>query len=647
MKLTAQDGNKEGYTMAQFGFKNLLLITITVLVGLSVSLTSYFSYVKEEKTLTALIIKENGEFVRKQAELIEQQLNEKALGLARIAKLYDDQEEEASTEYFVNLTKTIAYSMNLNSSAIGFESGIGYWNQTSNTWPEHIFSGDVRDESYYQLARRSSGTATSEPYFGSMTYWVSIVHKIKNGMISVDMKLDFLNELVENSAEIPGAVALIFNQDTTVLASTSKTVENKKLATSYPWFKEAALNAVSHEKGIYSYQLDGVDKLLFSHQIQIADKYWYYTLGLDTEVAYASLFAAKRNAIISSLAATLISVVLVFILLQILYRPILVLKETITALSQGNVDLTQRLKVNSTDDLGQIAEGVNRFIKNLQSMLLEIKEATTALNGNVSSLKDQSEHNTLILNGHVQETEQVVTAIEEMNATAGSMASDISNVSLLTDSANSAGRESMKTVTQAQGTIAELVSDVENSVESVSEMSDKTDGINSILSVIGGIADQTNLLALNAAIEAARAGEQGRGFAVVADEVRNLASRTKSSTDEIENALVSLLKGNQTVVDSMSVTKERCQKAATGTSEVSSSLGEMTEIVSEINNLSTQVATAAEEQSNVTHEVSKNMTAINGIVGELDINGKQAFAEIHSIDDINQKLTDIVRRFKV
>jgi methyl-accepting chemotaxis protein len=241
----------------------------------------------------------------------------------------------------------------------------------------------------------------------------------------------------------------------------------------------------------------------------------------------------------------------------------------------------------------------------------------------------------------------VVTAIEEMNATAGSMANDISNVSLLTDSANNAGRESKKTVTQAQGTIAELVSDVDNSVESVSEMSDKTDGINSILSVIGGIADQTNLLALNAAIEAARAGEQGRGFAVVADEVRSLASRTKSSTDEIENALVSLLKGNQTVVDSMSITKERCQKAATGTGEVSSSLNEMTEIVSEINNLSTQVATAAEEQSNVTHEVSKNMTAISEIVSQLDNNGKQAFAEIHSIDDINQKLTGIVRRFKV
>jgi len=633
--------------MMQFGFKNLLLITITVLVGLSVSLTSYFSYLKEEKTLTALIIKENSEFVRKQAELIEKQLNEKALGLARIAKLYDDQREEGSTEYFVKLTKTIAFSMNLNSSAIGFESGVGYWNQTSNTWPEHIFSGDVRDESYYQLARRSSGTATSEPYFGSMTYWISIVHKIKNGMISVDMKLDFLNELVENSAEIPGAVALIFNQNTTVLASTSKTVETKKLATSYPWFKEAALSAVSQTSGIHTYQLDGVDKLLFAHRIQVADKYWYYTLGLDTEIAYAGLSEARNSAIISTLAATLISVALVFTLLQIIYRPILVLKETITALSQGNGDLTQRLNVRSSDDLGQIADGVNRFIESLQTMMLEIKDATTALNGNVSKLKDQSEHNTVILNGHVQETEQVVTAIEEMNATAGSMASDISNVALLTDNANSAGRESIKTVTQAQETIAELVSDVDNSVESVSEMSSKTDGINSILNVIGGIADQTNLLALNAAIEAARAGEQGRGFAVVADEVRNLASRTKSSTDEIESALSSLLKGNQTVVDSMSVTKERCQKAAMGAGEVSISLDEMTGIVSEINNLSTQVATAAEEQSNVTHEVSKNMTAINEIVGELDNNGKQTLAELNSIDDINQQLTEIISRFKV
>jgi methyl-accepting chemotaxis protein len=192
-----------------------------------------------------------------------------------------------------------------------------------------------------------------------------------------------------------------------------------------------------------------------------------------------------------------------------------------------------------------------------------------------------------------------------------------------------------------------LVTDVDNSVESVSEMSIKTDGINSILGVIGAIADQTNLLALNAAIEAARAGEQGRGFAVVADEVRNLASRTKVSTDEIEQALASLLKGNKIVVDSMGVTKDRCTKAVVGTGEVSLKLDEMTGIVAEINDLSIQVAAAAEEQSNVTQEVSKNMAAINSIVGELDENGKQVVDEINSVDGINRQLTDIVNRFKI
>jgi methyl-accepting chemotaxis protein len=631
----------------QIGFKKLLLITVPILVGLSVSLTSYLSYVKERSLLTTFILEKNSAFVQQQAKLIDKQMNEKALGLAKIAKLYYDQKEDGSIEQFVKLTETIASAMNLNSSAIGFKSGGGYWNQTSETWPDHKFSGDVRDESYYKLARISTTTATSEPYFDTLDYWISIVHPIRNGMISVDMRLDFLNELVKNSSGISGAVSLILNHDTTVLASSTKSIETRKLATDYNWFKKSALDAVRQKSSIQTYQLDGIDKLLFTHEIKVADKKWYYTLSLDTEIAYASLRSAKVSAVINSLAAILISVVFVFILLQILYRPILVLKETITALSQGNGDLTQRLEVNSNDDLGKIAEGVNRFIESLQLMMLEIKEVTKALNGNVFTLKEQSNKNTIMLNGHVQETEQVVAAIEEMNATANAVAQDINTTARLTDNANNVGRESIKTVSQAQEIISMLVTDVDNSVESVSEMSIKTDGINSILGVIGAIADQTNLLALNAAIEAARAGEQGRGFAVVADEVRNLASRTKVSTDEIEQALASLLKGNKIVVDSMGVTKDRCTKAVVGTGEVSLKLDEMTGIVAEINDLSIQVAAAAEEQSNVTQEVSKNMAAINSIVGELDENGKQVVDEINSVDGINRQLTDIVNRFKI
>ena len=638
---------KEIKRMKQFGFKNLLLISITILVGLSVSITSYVSYVNERQALMALVTKEKSEYVHQQAKLIENKLTEKALGLTRIATLYNELTSEGTTEEFVKLTKTIAFSMNLNSSAVGFEDGESYWNQTSDIWPDHSFIGDIKEQSYYQLARRSAGVAITEPYDDTIEFWISIVHKIKNGMISVDMRLGFLNELVETSEDMPGTVAFILNHDTTVLASSSNAVETKVLATKYPWLKEAVLGAVSQESSVQPYQVDGVDKLLFTYRIKVADKNWYYALGLDTEIAYARLAKAKEYAIISTLVATLISVVLVFILLQIIYRPILALKETITGLSQGNGDLTQRLDVNSSDDLGQIADGINRFIASLQSMILQIKDATAALNDNIYRLKDQSEHNAAILDGHVQETEQIVTAIEEMNATAGSMANDVANTAQLTHSANNAGYESKHTVTQAQETVAELVTDVENAAQSVNDMSKKTEGISSILGVIDSIAEQTNLLALNAAIEAARAGEQGRGFAVVADEVRNLASRTKSSTEEIESALTNLLEGNQLVVDSMSVTKNRCQQVAVGAGQVAVSLDTMTDIVSEINDLSTQVAAAAEEQSSVTKEVSKNMSAINDIVGELDKNGKQVIDEINSIDDINHQLTDIISRFKV
>ena len=635
--------------MKQFGFKNLLLISIIALVAVSVSVSSYVSYIKQEETLVEIITSANEDYVTKQAQLIENQLGEKVSGLSKLAAKFQAEEVTGTAEELIELTKIMAGAMNLNSSVIGFENGDGYWNQTAKSWPNHKLDGDITERSWYQLARNSQGTAMTDPYLGagSDIYWISIVEKIENGMISVDMQLDFLNELVKSATEIPGAVAIIMNQDTTILASSTKLLKASEKATTYPWFRDVATDAVSKVSSVKHYDLDGSDKLLFSHQIKIAGKNWYFAIGVDNDVAYASLAEAKYSAIISAVAATIISVIVAFFVLQILYRPILALRTTIDGLSQGNGDLTQRLEVNTKDDLGEIANGVNKFIESLQQMMLEIKGVTGDLNENVDKLKDQSQRNSIILQNHVSETEQVVTAIEEMNATAESMAVDAANTAQLTNKANEAGNSSKQTATQAQSNVSELVSDVEVAAENVQKMSSETDGINTILGVIGAIAEQTNLLALNAAIEAARAGEQGRGFAVVADEVRNLASRTKTSTEEIEGALGSLLKGSQSVVESMDVTKDRCEHTAEGAGEVVESLETMTQFVIEINDLSAQIATAAEEQSSVTQELSRNMSAINDIVGELDSNGKQALDGASNIDNVNSQLIEIVGRFKL
>lgn len=635
--------------MRNLGFKKLLLISIIALVVFSVSVSSYVAYVKQKQTLVELITNGNREYVKNQAEQIESKLNEKVSGLDKVGDQFRNEPIEGQPDDFIALTHLIAGGMNLNSSVVAFTNGDGYWNQTAPTWPDHKYEGDITTRSWYQLGRKSSSAAMTEPYLSSDgdVYWVSIVRKTFSGMISVDMQLGFLNEIVKNANEIPGTIAMIINQDKTVLASSIQSVKAGEKSDSYPWLNDVVHASLDNTDVIFDGSMEGKEKLFFSHQINIAGKNWYFVVGLEKDVVFADLASAKQTAITTAVIATSISIVLALIIMKVLYRPILVLKETITGLSRGDGDLTQRIEITTNDDLGQISEGVNAFIANLQSMMLEISQVTEYLNENVDRMKDQSQRTSAILQSHVQETEQVVTAIEEMNSTADSMATDAANTAQLTHKASEASSISKKTVTQAQNNVQELVEDVSAASENVNSMASETDGINTILGVIGDIAEQTNLLALNAAIEAARAGEQGRGFAVVADEVRNLASRTKVSTEEIEAALASLSKGSQSVVDSMDSTKQKCAQTAEGAGEVAQSLDVMTQFVTDINDLSTQIATAAEEQSSVTQELSRNMTAISDIVGELDSNGQQALEEAQNISDMNQKLTGIVGRFKL
>lgn len=635
--------------MRNLGFRKLLLISIIALVVFSVTVSSYVSYVKQSDTLVDLITTSNRDYVKEQAEQISSKLNEKVAGLDKVGEQFANKPITGTEQDFINLTHLIAGGMNLNSSVVAFTNGDAYWNQTAGTWPNHKYNGDVTTRSWYQLGRQSPAAAMTEPYLSSDgdTYWVSIVRKTMSGMISVDMQLGFLNDIVKDANDIPGAFAMILNHDKTVLASSLSDVKAGEKADKYTWLTDVASRSIGKESATFDGLKDSVEKLFFSHKINVAGKSWYFVTGLEKEVVFSDLASAKQAAITTAVIATVVSVILAMVIMQVLYRPILVLKETMLGLSQGNGDLTQRIEVKTKDDLGDISESINSFIASLQSMMLEIRQMTENLNENVDRMKDQSQRNSVILQNHVQETEQVVTAIEEMNSTADSMATDAANTAQLTHKASEASTASKATVTQAQTNVQELVNDVSNASGNVNNMASETDGINTILGVIGDIAEQTNLLALNAAIEAARAGEQGRGFAVVADEVRNLASRTKTSTEEIEAALASLLRGSQSVVDSMDSTKQKCAQTAEGAGEVAESLDVMTQFVTDINDLSTQIATAAEEQSSVTQELSRNMSAINDIVGELDANGQQALEEAQRISDMNQSLAEIVARFKL
>ncbi|MFA0678619.1 HAMP domain-containing protein, partial [Vibrio sp. 10N.222.51.A6] len=194
---------------------------------------------------------------------------------------------------------------------------------------------------------------------------------------------------------------------------------------------------------IVNYSINSVEKVMFSHAVSYGDKEWYLLVGLDKSVVFAALEVAQQQAIMITIVYLLISVVATLFILNILYKPILALKGTITGLSNGDGDLTQRLEVKKHDDLGQIASGVNQFIEHIQDLMLKIDAASSELKENVQQLEHKSDENNHILNQHVQETEQIVTAIEEMSSTADAVAQNAGETAQSTKVASDIGEQSL------------------------------------------------------------------------------------------------------------------------------------------------------------------------------------------------------------
>ncbi|ARV72694.1 methyl-accepting chemotaxis protein [Vibrio campbellii] len=335
------------------------------------------------------------------------------------------------------------------------------------------------------------------------------------------------------------------------------------------------------------------------------------------------------------------------VLLHYTFKPLERLKHLVGDLSDGNGDLTQRLNIDTKDEIGAISNSIDQFIAQLQKMFVEVSHSSSHIDHAVGELANQSNNNSRTLKQHTIETEQAITAIEEMSATAESIASGADDAAKLTDRTNRYAEESKRTVGNAVQSVSDMVTQVASMSNTISTMNEDTKQISSVLQVIGDIAEQTNLLALNAAIEAARAGEQGRGFAVVADEVRALAARTQQSTSQINEMLAKLKATTDNVVNEMDSTRSSCQQTADRTNQVMNSLNVVTDSVVEINDLNTLMATSAQEQRQVTQEVSRNMSAIQEIIRKLNDNASQTTSVSDELKATSTGLGDVVSRFKV
>ncbi|PPA31925.1 methyl-accepting chemotaxis protein [Aeromonas jandaei] len=390
----------------------------------------------------------------------------------------------------------------------------------------------------------------------------------------------------------------------------------------------------------------------------VLDKYqWiigtgFYIDDIDNELA--TLRAERESKMNSSLQ---VGVLVILVILGVtLVATVIVgnrvskpLADAVLALNDianGEGDLTQRLKVQSKDEIGQLASAFNRFVERIQSVVSQVGETSNHLFSAVDKLHHLSEHYDQQMHGHSRETDQVVTAVTEMSSTAQEVAASASNAASATSDAARESDAARGVVSTAINSINRLVGEVHTASGVIEQLAQETGKIGSVVEVIRGIAEQTNLLALNAAIEAARAGEQGRGFAVVADEVRSLAGRTQQSTKEINEMLQRLQGGVKQAVDVMQASEARSQETVQEASHIASSLDSMVMAVSTINDMNIQIATAAEEQHAVSEEINKNLVAIQQIVSELTSAAVESNSTTRDLANTGDKLRKLVSQFR-
>ena len=335
---------------------------------------------------------------------------------------------------------------------------------------------------------------------------------------------------------------------------------------------------------------------------------------LVSEVPEAEIYAEARQALVMTsvigLGVALLFLGLVVLLARGLVRPIRQVTSALVEIGGGGGDLTRRLDESRADELGDLARGFNRFIGGQRTLIAAVLATSERLRSAVAQV-GQVVENTAGRSGQQQEmTDMVATAVHEMGLTVQEIARNASNAAQASQSARNEAQQAREVVGQSIGHIEHMSAEIGDAATAVGQLASQVASIDQVLAVIRGISEQTNLLALNAAIEAARAGEQGRGFAVVADEVRTLARRTQASTDEIQQMIARLKQGAETAVSSM-----RAGQAATGTGVEASqrtgqSLSAITEQVERISDMNTQVAAATEEQSSVTEEINRNVQGI-------------------------------------
>ncbi|WLI30393.1 methyl-accepting chemotaxis protein [Pseudomonas rhodesiae] len=537
---------------------------------------------------------------------------------------------------------------------------------------QKMLSTGVRASEYYLCSKENQKPCAIDPapykVGDVMVMLASFIEPIMvdgkfQGIVGADLSVNFIQDMLTSADQKlyngAGELALISNNGRLVAYTKDASKLGEKASDLLDASELANLNQL--KPGEVRYDIDrehGHIELFLPFGIGQTDARWTLMMQLplaavmaDSQKLQSDLQAQRKTDTVGMAIAGLVvaglGLLVIWLVGHGIARPLKQMVAMLNDIAQGEGDLTRRLTSDRADELGAIASGFNTFLIKLQGMITQVVSS-------VQKVSDSSEHTADIairtnqgVHKQMVEIDQVATAVHEMTATAQDVARNATQAAQAASHADQAASQGMRIVRDTSASIGVLAEEIGKAVAVVQTLAKDSENINAILTAIRGIAEQTNLLALNAAIEAARAGEQGRGFAVVADEVRNLAQKTQQATEEIQAMIQQLQQGTRDVVRVMEDSQNRTDESVQHAAKAAEALETITQAVSVINDMNTQIASAAEEQSAVAEDINRNVINIGQVANEVAGGADESSAASADLTKLAEQQRRLINQFKV
>lgn len=547
-----------------------------------------------------------------------------------------------------NLQRAIGlpvYPENFQLSYFGGKDGVMFSVPAGNRAADY----DPRARGWYKAADAAQATIVTEPYIaassGKLVVTLATPVRQQGQMIGVagaDISLDAISKTI-NSLNFGGhGYAYIVSGDGKILIHPDSKLILKNVSDAYP------NGAPKIAPGVTEIESNGKAQFISFTKVEgLSSANWYVALVLDRDAAFSMLSEFRTSAMTAMVIAVAIIMLLLGLLIRVLMQPLHQMGRAMADIADGEGDLTKRLNNDSNDEFGQMAQSFNRFVERIHSSIREVASTAGQLGEVAARVVGASNSSMNNSDQQANRTTSVAAAINQLGAAAQEIAQNAALASQHSSQASQLASEGQGVVSQTITAMNQLSEKISESCVNIETLNNKTANIGQILEVISGISQQTNLLALNAAIEAARAGEAGRGFAVVADEVRNLAHRTQDSAQQVQKMIEELQVGARDAVANMTESQRQSESSVVIANQAGERLGSVTQRISEIDGMNQSVATATEEQTAVVESINVDITEINTLNQEGVDNLKSTLEACSHLEHQTARLQHLVGTFRI